>query len=83
MSSSILFPTTDQPVLDGPSTASHDLHIDEVIEQITSDYAEYQLAPIMFTPLHSSDDVEFRRAVFADVARPDLRAAIDEFAEDA
>lgn len=56
-----------------------DLHLDEVVAELTAGREEYDLAPFFFTPLHDVDSVAYRHEVFRDLAAADVRGAVRGF----
>lgn len=84
MAPSILFKTSSSyKVAELAKTPAHffDLHLDQVIAAITSDYGEYALEPFFSEPLKDVDDVIYRQEVFLDLEDDDLCSEIRVFAE--
>jgi DNA mismatch repair protein MutS len=76
---SILFPGGTPAAFGARSDATADLHLDEVIDAIAAGGYDRDLAGDLLTPLASAGDVRFRQAVFQDIERPPIRAALDRF----
>lgn len=58
-----------------------DLHLDQVVDDVTAAYGEYALAPYFYTPLMSVDEIRYRHEVFQDLQTPALWTLIQRFAE--
>lgn len=57
-----------------------DLNLDQVLDAIASDRWEYGIGPWLRQRLATEDEVRLRQQVFTDFERPDVRAAVDAFA---
>ncbi|MFC4242905.1 hypothetical protein ACFOYW_05940 [Gryllotalpicola reticulitermitis] len=80
---SILFPhTSGVPALvsEEPS-CFHDLNLDQIVATLTSGRDDYRLEPIFYTSLTSTQQVEYRQQVYADLARDEVHAHATAFAQ--
>jgi len=81
---SILFPGSHDGVGQAISTAPaffHDLNLDRIVEAITSDWQEYDLAPFFYAPLTEVDAIAYRQAVMQDLEDAGLMQAIKSFSQ--
>lgn len=78
---SILFETPGEHLQQDAPRASADLHLDQIIEAITSGKEEYQLKPFFYTPLRTPAAVQYRHEVMQDLERPLLSDQIKSFAQ--
>jgi DNA mismatch repair protein MutS len=58
-----------------------DLNLDQVVDAITANWAEYDLKPFFFTSLQRVESVAYRHEVFEDLENPSLLARVRSFAE--
>ena len=63
-----------------PPTCFADLNLDQVVAAIIQGYAEYDLAPFFFTPLHDAVSVRYRQNILHDFEREAVFACITAFA---
>ncbi len=59
----------------------HDLNLDQLIGEVTSRRARYDLAPFFHRPLTAVDAVRYRHEALHDLEQKHLLAAVREFAE--
>lgn len=57
----------------------HDLNLDQLVEQVTAEFKEYDLAPLYYTHLTSLDTILYRQDIMADLGNPALREVISSF----
>ena len=80
---SVLFPHPDQAVTEEKTESPdcfQDLHLDQIVESITSGWKEYQLAPFFHSPLHEVDQVVYRQEVMKDLQHCSALTFINAFA---
>ena len=58
-----------------------DLNLDQVLASMTAGREHYQLKPFFYAALRRASAVRYRHQVLRDLQRPDVRAAVDGFAE--
>ncbi len=59
-----------------------DLNLDQVVDAITADWAEYNLKPFFSLPLSRIEAITYRHEVARDLENADLLACVTTFAED-
>jgi DNA mismatch repair protein MutS len=57
-----------------------DLNLDQIVEAVTANWAEYNLKPFFFYPLNRIDAVRYRHEVFQDLESPTLFEHVQSFA---
>lgn len=62
------------------SEVAHDLNLDQIVENITNGYEEYELKPLFYKPLATVDDISFRQEVMDDIHNEANAAHIRLFA---
>jgi DNA mismatch repair protein MutS len=78
----VLFPESDhgakQPA---PATPDFfgDLNLDQIIDAVTADWKDYDLAPFYSTPLQSLDAIAYRQEVMRDLEDKTLMQAVQSF----
>jgi DNA mismatch repair protein MutS len=80
----VLFPGSDdgakQPA---PATPDFfgDLNLDQIIDAVTADWKDYDLAPFYSTPLQSLDAIAYRQEVMQDLEDKTLMQAVRSFSQ--
>jgi len=57
-----------------------DLHLDQIVEAITANWAEYNLKPFFYYSLNRTDTISYRHEVFRDLESQPLLADVKSFA---
>src|SRR5579883_100696 len=81
---SILFEKREDGIWPEPSQAPAcfaDLHLDQVVDAITSGREEYHLKPLFAIPLKEVRAVEYRQEIMRDLENPSLAGYIHTFAQ--
>lgn len=58
-----------------------DLNLDQVIDSITALKEEYDLKPVFHTPLHNSDEIQYRQEIMQDLEKKVVSDRINVFAQ--
>jgi DNA mismatch repair protein MutS len=79
---SILFPTADDRVEAQRAPAFFvDLNVDQIVEAVTKDWADYNLKPFFQAPLNRIDAIRYRHEVFQDLENTTLFDHVRSFAQ--
>jgi DNA mismatch repair ATPase MutS len=57
------------------------LHLDQIVDAVTSDWKEYNLAPFFFSPLRALDAVAYRQEVMREFENTALKRIVRSFSE--
>jgi DNA mismatch repair protein MutS len=80
---SVLFPGPEdsaQRLIQEAPDCFRDLNLDQLVEQITGDWRDYDLSPIFYTHLTDVDEIAFRHEVMQDLANESALEAVKTFA---
>jgi len=58
-----------------------DLNLDQIVETVTANWADYDLKPYFYAPLGRIDAIRYRHAIFRDLENPLLLAVVRAFAQ--
>src|SRR5262249_10529270 len=78
---SILFARADDRVEAKPAPAFFvDLNLDQIVDAVTKDWADYNLKQFFHAPLKRIDAIQYRHEVFQDLENPALLEQVRSFA---
>lgn len=78
---SLLSPGPETTLATGEPECFHDLGLDQLVEAIATNRAEYDLVPIYRTPTRDPEVVVYRQEVYTDLAQQPVHDAVSTFAE--
>jgi DNA mismatch repair protein MutS len=79
---SILFARADDRVEAQPAPAFFvDLNLDQIVDAVTKDWADYNLKPFFHVPLKRIDAIRYRHDVFQELENPALFEHVRSFAQ--
>jgi DNA mismatch repair protein MutS len=58
-----------------------DLNLDQIVEAVTAEWREYDLAAFFYCPLTDVDSIAYRQEVLHDLKKTSLRGVIQQFSE--
>jgi hypothetical protein len=78
--------TENPPATSGTGTPHEpnffgDLNLNQLLRSIAAGREEYDLGPLFYTPLHDVDAVGYRHEVLHDLELPEVREAVEKFAD--
>ena len=81
---SILFLESEEGARSATSEAPHffrDLNLDQIVEAVTADWKDYELAPFYYTPPKNLDAVTYRQEIMQDLEDTKVMQAVRSFSE--
>jgi DNA mismatch repair protein MutS len=64
-----------------PPDCLADLHLDQIIAEVTAGCGDTDLAGIFYAPLHNLSTVEYRQRVFCDLDNDEIRSPVKNFVD--
>jgi len=81
---SILFREADYPLSRETRQAPvffHDLNLDQIVEDITTGWKDYDLLPLFYAPINDIETITYRQEIMQDIEQPPLMLVIKSFSQ--